>query len=66
VLEQPHALREAYRVVVYIDPDTKLPVRYETYDQPTPGGDPLGDLLEVCSFVNLKFNQGLPDSIFDK
>jgi hypothetical protein len=63
---QPHALRTAYRAVVYVDPETKLPVRFETYDQPAPGGDPGGELVECHSFVNLKFNQGLPDALFDK
>lgn len=66
IAERPHALRYAYRVVVYVDTDTKLPVRVEAYDPPAAGGPPEGDLLEAHSFVNLQFNQGLPDAMFEK
>ncbi len=63
--ERPHQLRYAHRVVVFVDSETKLPVRFEAYDAPKPG-DATGDLLECVSFVNLKFNSGLGESTFDK
>ena len=63
--ERPHPLRYAHRVVLYVDKETKLPVRFEAYDAPKPG-DPAGDLIECVSCVNLRFNGGLGDSAFDK
>lgn len=63
--EKPHTLRYAARAVLYIDKETKLPVRWEAYDSPKQG-EPTGALLESISFVNLKFNVGLTDSAFDK
>jgi len=63
--ERPHPLRYAHRAVLYVDTETKLPVRWEAYDGPKPG-EPAGELLESASFVNLKFNVGLTDSAFDK
>ena len=64
--DRPHRLRYAARHVVYIDTETKLPVRYEAYDQPTPGGPAEGELIEVQSFVGLKFNQGMGDAVFER
>jgi hypothetical protein len=63
--EKPHTLRYAHRAVLYVDKETKLPVRWEAYDSPK-SADPTGELLESYSFVNLKFNVGLSDSNFDK
>jgi len=54
--DRPHALRDAARYVVCIDPDTKLPVRLEVYDPPTAGKFE-GEMREAMSFVNLTFNQ---------
>ena len=64
--ERPHALRYAYRTVVYVDKETKLPVRIEAYDQPTVNGAVGGELLEAHSLVNLKFNQGIGEVPFEK
>jgi Protein of unknown function (DUF1571) len=64
--DRAHALRFAYRTVVYVDKETKLPIRMEAYDQPTIGGSPTGELMECYSYVNLKFNQGLGDAVFEK
>ncbi len=63
--ERPHPLRYAHRVVLFVDSETKLPVRFEAYDTPKPGDAP-GELLECVSFVNLKFNSGFGESAFDK
>lgn len=55
----------AHRTVVYFDKETRLPVRFEAYDWPRPGGQPGGDLLECYSFVDVKFNVGLTDAAFN-
>ena len=65
VAGRPHALRYAHRVVVYVDKETKLPIRFEAYDQPTPD-HPTGELLESHSFVNVKLNVGVGNAVFDK
>jgi hypothetical protein len=59
-----HAHRYAYRVLVYVDKETKLPVRFEAYDAPKPGTT-VGDLLEAYSYTELKLNVGLGDSAFE-
>ena len=53
-----------HRTVVFIDKETRLPVRFEAYDWPRPDGPQNGDLLECYSFVDVKFNVGLNDSAF--
>ena len=63
--EKPHTQRYAHHAVLYIDKESKLPVRWEAYESPKPG-EAVGGLLESVSFVNLKFNVGLGDSTFDK
>lgn len=64
--ERAHNARYAYRHVLYIDKETRLPIRYEAYDQPKMGGPAGGEPIEVQSFVGLKFNTGLGDSTFDR
>jgi hypothetical protein len=54
----------SYRGVLYIDKETKLPIRSECYDWPRPGGPPDGALLECFSYVDLKFNVNLPPNAF--
>ena len=61
---RPHAFRTAYRILVYADKETKLPLRFEAYDQPKSGGT-VGDLIEAYSFSDMKLNVGLGDSTFD-
>jgi Protein of unknown function (DUF1571) len=63
--DRPHPTRYCHRVVLYVDTATKLPVRFEAYDQPKTG-EVTGELIEMVSFVNLKLNTGLGDSTFDK
>jgi Protein of unknown function (DUF1571) len=53
-----------HRTVVYIDKETRLPVRFEAYDWPHQGGPQSGELLECYSFVDVKFNLGLNDAAF--
>jgi hypothetical protein len=59
-----HAFRYAAKMVVYVDKETKLPVRFEAYDDPKPGAA-AGELLEAYSFTDLKFNNGLGENSFD-
>ncbi len=56
----------SYRSVLYIDKDAKLPIRAENYDWPRQGGPADGDLLEVFSYVGLRFNSGLSEREFNK
>lgn len=53
-----------HRTVVFIDKESRLPVRFEAYDWPRAGSTPTGELLESYSFVDVKFNVGLTDSAF--
>ena len=62
----PHAHRYCYKAVLYVDKETRLPVRFEAYDAPKPDGDPAGDLLECYSYVNLKLNPGHGAAVFDR
>jgi hypothetical protein len=55
-----------YRGVLYLDKETRLPVRSEAYDWPRRGGPAEGDLLEVFSYVDMRFNTGLDDRVFNK
>ena len=61
---RPHAFRYAAKMVVYIDKETKLPVRFEAYDEPKAGAT-TGELLEAYSFTDLKFNTGIGENTFD-
>jgi hypothetical protein len=56
----------AYRSIIFLDKDSKLPIRNESYDWPRPGGPSTGALLETYSFVDLQFNVGLTDRDFNK
>ncbi len=55
----------AYRSVIYLDKESKLPIRNENYDWPS-AANPEGDLLEVFSYLNLRFNSGIADREFEK
>lgn len=61
---RPHAHREAHKMVVFVDKETKLPVRFEAYDEPKAGAT-TGELLEAYSFTDLKLNVGLGEAHFD-
>jgi hypothetical protein len=54
-----------YRTVAYFDKETHLPVRVELYDWPCSGGNAGGDIVESYSYVNLRFNVGLTDKVFE-
>lgn len=55
-----------YRTVLYLDRDSKLPVRAENYDWPRQGGAPTGELMERVGYTNLRWNLGLTDKEFNK
>ena len=61
---RPHAFRYAHRMLIYVDKETKLPLRYEAYDQPKSGAA-TGDLFEAYSFSDVKLNVGLGENSFD-
>jgi hypothetical protein len=56
----------AHRSVLYLDKESKLPIRNENYDWPRAGSLAGGELLEVYSYVDLRFNVGLTNRDFDK
>ena len=56
----------AHRSVIYLDKESKLPIRNENYDWPRQGGPATGELLETYSYTDLRFNVGLTDRDFDK
>jgi hypothetical protein len=64
LMRRPHALRYAERIVVFVDNETKLPLRLEAYDEPK-GESPIGELIEAYSFTDLKFNTGIGENTFD-
>ena len=53
------------RMVMYLEKQSKLPIRLENYDWPRQGS-PEGDLLEQFSYADLRFNTGLRDEEFNK
>jgi len=55
-----------YRSVIYLEKTSKLPIRLENYDWPQAGGDRGGELMEMFSYVNLRFNVGLTNEDFAK
>ena len=57
-------MRYAAKMVVYVDKETKLPVRFEAYADPKTGAA-TGDLLEMYSFTDLKFNSGIGENTFE-
>jgi len=56
----------AHRGVIYLDKESKLPIRNENYDWPRQGSPATGELLETYSYTDLRFNVGLTDRDFDK
>jgi hypothetical protein len=54
-----------YRNVVYFDQKNNLAIRVENYDWPKGPGD-AGELIEMFSYVNLRVNAEVPDSVFNK
>lgn len=62
--QRAHTHRYAYRMLVYVDKESKLPLRFEAYDAPKPGTT-IGDLLEAYSYTSIKTNVGLGESMFE-
>jgi len=56
----------AYRSVVYLEKNSKYPIRNENYAFPVAGGPPEGELIEMFSYTGLQFNVGLTDQEFHK
>ena len=59
----PRSYFTFYKAMIYVDRETNLPIRYESYSWPTrKGGAPI--LLEEYTYLNMKFNVGLSDIDF--
>jgi hypothetical protein len=54
-----------YRSVLYLEKESKLPMRLENYDWPAAPGA-AGELLEEFSYANLSFNVDMRDDLFNK
>jgi outer membrane lipoprotein-sorting protein len=48
---------------VFIDDEYLIPIRYEAYDWPEAGGQPM--LMEEYTYMNVKINNGFTDADFD-
>jgi outer membrane lipoprotein-sorting protein len=60
-----HPKHMFYKARVFIDEETKLPIRYEAYDWPKEeGGKPL--LIEEYTYLKLDLNKGYTDEDFDE
>jgi hypothetical protein len=57
---------EFCRTVIYLEKESKLPIRLENYGWPRPGTPADGELMEEFSYVNLQFNVDLKDADFNK
>jgi Protein of unknown function (DUF1571) len=55
-----------HRTVIYLEKESKLPIRLENYDWPRQGGPAGGELLEMFSYINIAWNTGLKDADFNK
>lgn len=55
-----------FRSVMFLEKNSKYPLRNENYDWPVQGGPPEGELLEAFSYTGLQFNQNLTDKDFDR
>ncbi|WP_254509815.1 DUF1571 domain-containing protein [Anatilimnocola floriformis] len=60
---RPHF--EFHIAQIFIDDETKLPVRYAAYHWPTDAADKLGPVLEEYTYLDIKLNPGLTDADFD-
>lgn len=61
----PRAHFEFHIAQIFIDDDTKLPVRYAAYHWPTDPSDKMGPVIEEYTYLDVKVNPGLSDSDFD-
>ncbi len=62
--KRAHAHRYAFRTLVYVDKESKLPMRLEAYSEPKPGMT-VGELLECYSYTEVKLNVGIGESAFE-
>jgi hypothetical protein len=56
----------SHRSVIYLEKNSKYPIRNENYFWPVAGGNPGGELMESFSYTQLQFNVGLKDQDFDR
>jgi hypothetical protein len=60
--QRPHF--DFFRVNIYFDKETGLPIRFEAYDWPQPGHED-GRLVERYTYLDIRTNAGLKDSDFE-
>lgn len=60
---RPHF--EFHLAQIFIDDETKLPVRYAAYHWPTDPNDKMGPVIEEYTYLDVKLNPGLVDADFD-
>ncbi|QDU29637.1 hypothetical protein ETAA8_47520 [Anatilimnocola aggregata] len=60
---RPHF--EFHIAQIFIDDETKLPVRYAAFHWPTDPADKLGPVIEEYTYLDVKLNPGLVDADFD-
>lgn len=69
VLQVKHPVQrpqfEFHLAQIFIDDETKLPVRYAAYHWPTDPADKMGPVIEEYTYLDLKLNPGLVDADFD-
>jgi len=61
--QRPHF--EFHTAQIFIDDETKMPVRYAAYHWPTDPNEKLGPVLEEYTYLDVKLNPGLVDADFD-
>lgn len=62
-IQRPHF--EFHLAQIFIDDETKLPVRYAAYHWPTDPNDKMGPVIEEYTYLDVKLNPGLVDADFD-
>jgi len=65
VRSERHPSVYCYRTVLFLDKQTKLPLRIENYDWPSAAAAD-GELLEMFSYTSTRFNAGLSDVDFER
>ena len=66
ITRRPHPGRYADRSLLYINKESKLPVRYEAYTKPEIGTARTENLLETQSLIELKTNVRLGNATFQR
>jgi hypothetical protein len=63
--DERHPKHYCYRSVLYLEKESKIPMRLENYDWPT-AANPEGELIEEFSYASLQFNVPMSENLFNK